>query len=153
MDKPTEIIVESVRDDEYGNRWVMPTGGGAEIKIGEKRAQLHELFQPSNKVSLKWDSYTNKERKTFTYVADAKLVSGEAKAKAPAATSPARKASQPADARQADIHNQVAFKIAGQVFASYVGQGRFDKAGATEMATNIGKIAKEILVVMESEIE
>ena len=153
MDKPTEIVVESVRDDEYGNRWVTPQGGGAEIKIAEKRGALHELFQQGNTVSLKWDSYTNKEKKTFTYVADAKLVSGETKTKAGIPPPCPKPGYPPVDARTDDIHNQVAYKIAGGVFAAYVKAGRFEKASPTEIGAKIGVIAKEIKATMEMKIE
>ena len=147
MDKPTEIIVASVRDDEYGNRWVTPQGGGEEIKIGEKRHQLHELFQQGNKVALQWETYTNKEKhKTYTYVSDAALVSGETKKKED-------EPPQPPDARTDDIHNQVAYKIAGGIFAAYVQAGSFLKATPTDIAIKIGLMAKEIKACMEMKIE
>ena len=150
MDKPTEIVVESVRDDDYGNRWVMPQGGGAEIKLGEKRPQLHELFQLGNIVSLEWGSYRDKD-----YVADAKLVSGEPKTKAEEPPKPVGWDSPNClfDAKTDDIHNQVAYKIAGQVFGSYVRTGAFAKFTPTEIAVKIGVIAKEIKATMEMKIE
>lgn len=77
MKTDTIIVVGQRRTDEFNNLWVTPKSGGAEIKIGEKRKQLHPLFQSGNKVSLEWDNYNNND-----YVKDAKLVSGEAKTKA-----------------------------------------------------------------------
>ena len=66
----TTITVKTARVDDYGNLWVMPVGGEKDIKIGEKRKHLHELFQVGNSVKLHYDTYLNK-----TYVADAELVS------------------------------------------------------------------------------
>lgn len=60
---------------------------------------------------------------------------------------------QPVDARTDDIHNQVAYKIAGQVFGAYVRQGRFDKATPTEIGVNIGLMAAEIKAAMDARIE
>ena len=71
-DKDTIIVVGVTRMDTYGNLFVTPTGGGDEVKIGEKRTQLHDLFQQGKAVMLHWETYKNR-----AYVADAKLVEGE----------------------------------------------------------------------------
>jgi len=71
-DKETIIVVGVTREDEYNNLWVTPKGGGDEVKIGEKRSQLHPLFQQGKAVMLHWEIYKGK-----TYVADAKAVEGE----------------------------------------------------------------------------
>ena len=65
----------------------------------------------------------------------------------------AKPAPKPIDARQDDIHNQVAYKIAGHVFEAYVLVGCFPKATPTEIASKIGVIAKEIKATMEAKIE
>jgi len=71
-DKDTIIVVGVTRTDGYNNLWVTPAGGGEEVKIGEKRSHLHELFQQGKGVMLHWETYKNR-----TYVADAKLVEGK----------------------------------------------------------------------------
>ncbi len=71
-DKDTIIVVGVTRVDSYNNLWVTPAGGGDEVKIGEKRAGLHPLFQQGKAVMLHWETYKNK-----AYVADAKAVEGE----------------------------------------------------------------------------
>ncbi len=71
-DKDTIIVVGVTREDEYGNLWVTPAGGGDEVKIGEKRSQLHELFEQGKAVMLHWETYRNR-----AYVSDARLVEGE----------------------------------------------------------------------------
>ena len=60
---------------------------------------------------------------------------------------------KPIDYRTDDIHNQVAYKIAGWVFTAYVGQGNFLKFTPTEIAVKIGVMAKEIKTAMEQRIE
>jgi len=72
MPKDTIIIVGQTRLDSYENLWVTPAGGGDEVKIGEKRAGLHALFQQGKAVMLHWETYKNR-----LYVADAKAVEGE----------------------------------------------------------------------------
>ncbi len=71
-DKDTIIVVGVTRTDDYGSLWVTPAGGGDEIKIGEKRSHLHDLFQQGKAVMLHWATYKNKP-----YVSDAKAVEGE----------------------------------------------------------------------------
>ena len=44
-EKDTIIVVGVTRMDTYGNLWITPAGGGDEVKIGEKRSQLHPLFE------------------------------------------------------------------------------------------------------------
>ena len=68
----TIIKVALTRTDEYGNLWVTPAGGGAEVKIGEKRKTLFPLFQQGNTLSLHWETYKDKP-----YVKDAKQIVGE----------------------------------------------------------------------------
>ncbi len=68
----TIITVGTTRLDEYNNLWVTPAGGGDEVKIGEKRAGLHPLFQQGKAVMLHWETYKNR-----AYVSDAKAVEGE----------------------------------------------------------------------------
>ena len=71
-DKDTIIVVGVTREDEYGNLWITPAGGGDEVKIAGKRKQLHPLFQQGKAVMLHWETYMNRP-----YVSDAKLVEGE----------------------------------------------------------------------------
>ena len=54
------------------------------------------------------------------------------------------------DNRTDDIHNQVAYKIAGQVFCALVGAGRFPEVTSAEIAINIGLMAKEIKLHMDT---
>jgi len=72
METDTIIVVDQRRMDSYNNLWITPKGGGDEVKIGEKRAHLHPLFEQGKAVMLHWEVYMNK-----AYVADAKLVEGE----------------------------------------------------------------------------
>jgi len=72
MAKETVIVVGVTREDGYGNLWVTPAGGGEEVKIGEKRSQLHPLFEQGKAVMLHWETYKNRP-----YVSDAKAVEGE----------------------------------------------------------------------------
>lgn len=68
----TVIVVGITRKDQYDNLWVTPAGGGDEVKIGSKRAQLHDIFQQGRAVMCHWEVYMDKP-----YIADAKLVEGE----------------------------------------------------------------------------
>ena len=68
----TIIKVGVARQDEYGNLFVTPEGGGKEVKISEKRKNLHPLFQQGNTVSLHWEVFKN-----VPYVKDAKQIVGE----------------------------------------------------------------------------
>lgn len=73
MENNSTIIVVGVTEtDGYGNLWVTPAGGGDKVKIGEKRSQLHPLFEQGKAVMLHWETYRNRP-----YVANAKLVEGE----------------------------------------------------------------------------
>lgn len=150
-DQPTEITVESVRDDIFGNRWVTPSGGGKEIKLGEKRSQLHELFKQGNKITLRWDSFNNNP-----YVKDAKLVSGVVVSKSKVRLEGAEVKPATFDVRTRDIHNQVAYKIAGEIVAAEIQAGRFtvdwnvSKGPVTEIAVRISSLAKNILTMMEN---
>ena len=68
----TIIVVGKTEKDQYGNLLVTPAGGGTQIKIGNKRSQLFDLFQQGKAVMLEWQTYMDKP-----YVANAKLVEGE----------------------------------------------------------------------------
>jgi len=68
----TIITVAVTRLDEYGNLWVTPAGGGDEVKIAEKRSNLHPLFEQGKAVMLHYETYKNRP-----YVAGAKPVAGE----------------------------------------------------------------------------
>jgi len=70
--KDTIVIVGVTREDEFGNLWVTPQGGGDEIKIAAKRSKLHPLFEQGRAIMLHWETYMNRP-----YVADAKPVEGE----------------------------------------------------------------------------
>ena len=63
--KETQIIVESVRLDDYGNLWVLDKNGD-ETKIAQKRSHLFPIFQPERGVNLYWAKYMDK-----LYVAEA----------------------------------------------------------------------------------
>ena len=95
----TIIKVGITREDDYGNMWVTPEGGGKEVKIGEKRKNLFPLFQQGNTVSLHWETYKNKP-----YVSDAKQIVGEPVLPKP---QPAQRESFD---REAAIAESVAFK-------------------------------------------
>jgi len=72
MPNDTVVVVGQVRTDEYNNLWVTPQGGGDEIKIAQKRENLHPLFEQGKAVMLHWETYKN-----IPYVSGAKLVEGE----------------------------------------------------------------------------
>lgn len=67
----TVIVIATTQQDQYGNLIVTDKAGN-KIKIGEKRSQLHGLFQQGKAIRLHWEVYKNKQ-----YVADATLVEGE----------------------------------------------------------------------------
>ena len=71
-DKDTIIVVGTTKMDDYGNMFVTPAGGGDEVKIGEKRSQLHPLFEQGKAIMLHCETYKNR-----AYVSDAKAVEGE----------------------------------------------------------------------------
>lgn len=73
MDKnDTVIVVGATEVDGYGHLWVTPKGGGDKVKIAQKRAHLHPLFEQGRAVLLHWETYQNRP-----YVANAKPVEGE----------------------------------------------------------------------------
>lgn len=114
------IVVDFAETDDYGNLQVTDKGGGT-TKVSKKREHLHELFQEGQAVELFFAKYMD-----VVYVAGAKLV------ETPPPTAPvtpppqidepteeelADFPPQPAknlqvDARQHDIHRQVALKSA-----------------------------------------
>jgi len=71
-DKDTMVVVGVTRMDGYGNMFVTPAGGGDEVKIGSKRAHLHDMFEQGRAIMLHWETYRN-----IPYVSDAKPVEGE----------------------------------------------------------------------------
>ncbi len=83
MKADTNIVVQSTEIDTYGNQIITATDG-QEYKIGEKRAHLHSLAQPSTPLILKWDNYKDKD-----YVKDV-LVNGSSPQPNAAAPAPPR---------------------------------------------------------------
>lgn len=55
-----KFTIESAQTDSYANLKVKGTNG-KEYKIGSKRSQLHELFQPGAEVTVGYAVYMNKE--------------------------------------------------------------------------------------------
>jgi len=64
----TVIVVADTRKDQYNNLFVTDAEGN-EVKISEKRAHLHPIFQKGKAVQLGWAEYMNRP-----YVAEAQLV-------------------------------------------------------------------------------
>jgi len=63
--KREKIIVDHVKTNDYGDL-VVVTKTGNEYKIGVKRKQLHNVFQPNAEIVIGFASYMNKE-----YIAEA----------------------------------------------------------------------------------
>lgn len=109
-DKETIIVVGVTREDEYGNLWVTPKGGGDEVKIGSKRSGLHSLFQQGKAIMLHWETYKNR-----TYVADAKAVEGELPEAQKLDSPPPQSGEEPLKkTREQEIAEHVWFKELGE---------------------------------------
>ena len=106
-----------------------------ELQVGRAYSFAMESFIPEGKTE------------TFTFVKDFTAVEKELATKIEKAEKP------PVDNRTDDIHNQVAYKIAGQVFSAYVQTGAFAKLSSKEIGVNIGLMAAEIKAAMDARIE
>lgn len=139
MKTDTIIKVGQVRDDEYGNRWVTPHDGGDDVKIGSKRAHLHNLFQQGNTISLHWETYKGK-----SYVGNAELISGETEAEQeqtnPTTSKPAQK--RYGDDTNRSIEKQVALKGAIEITKALIESKTWGKDDLT--IPNINATIKKI---------
>ena len=91
MSKPDEVIQVAMTElDTYGNLKVTDIQGN-EYKVGEKRSQLHGLFQDGRAVKITWAEYKGKE-----YISDAELYNpGGDTEPTPETTEPPKKTPEP----------------------------------------------------------
>ena len=60
MKQDTNIVVVSVRMDDYGNQHITGTDN-IEYKVGEKRSEMHRLATVGANLIFKWDNYMEKD--------------------------------------------------------------------------------------------
>ena len=150
-------VEDILKDGEVIGKLVVAEGGDAVKVKNPKGSGLKERWgelQVGRAYSFTMGVFVKSPTESFPFVKNFTAVGEELAEKIEKAKEGnAKPAPKPIDARQDDIHNQVAYKIAGHVFEAYVLVGCFPKATPTEIASKIGVIAKEIKAAMEQRIE
>lgn len=146
-------IEDIVSDGEVIGKLVVDNSGDAVKVKNPKGSGLKERWgelQVGRAYSFTMGVFVKSPTESFPFVKNFTAVEKELAEKIEKAT---KSTPKPIDYKTADIHNQVAFKIAGVEMAAQISAGRFPKATVTELAVNTGLLAKEILAVMEMKIE
>ena len=148
----TETFTKMWHPDDKDYPIVYTTADNKKYQLYENHSELASSIPMDKPCDFIWDWSSTKKRSILNvYKGESTLLPIDATPDMPSPPKPRLGAR--IDDRTDDIHNQVAFKIAGPVYAAYVRMGRWPKAGATEIATNIGLIAKEIKATMEMKME